>query len=212
MTAFKLASSSLILALTGGLSLTSSLAMADTEKAVFAGGCFWCMEEAFDKVDGVLETTSGYIGGDTDNPTYKEVSAGGTHHAEAVEVGYDTDVVSYDDLLYVFWRNIDPFVENRQFCDSGDSYRSALFPIDDGQRETAEASKAAVAELFDDAIATEINAPATFYPAEEYHQNYYQKNPVRYRLYKNGCGRPDRLEEIWGDEASPSVIPDQAHS
>lgn len=208
MAALKFARPGLILALAGSITLTSNLALADTETAVFAGGCFWCMEEAFDKIEGVTKTTSGYTGGTTENPTYKEVGGGSTQHAEAVEVEYDTDIVDYNDLLYVFWRNIDPFVENRQFCDSGSEYRSALFPLDDAQREAAEASKVAVAEHFGEPIATEINAPATFYPAEEYHQDYHNRNPVRYRLYKNGCGRPDRLEEIWGDEAAPSEVPD----
>lgn len=203
----KFARAALMLALVTGIALASNLALANTEKAVFAGGCFWCMEEAFDKIDGVTSTTSGYTGGSTDNPTYKEVSAGGTLHAEALEVEYDTDIIDYNDLLYVFWRNIDPFVENRQFCDSGASYRSALFPLDDAQREAAEASKAEIAEMFDQPIVTEINPPSTFYPAEDYHQDYHNRNPVRYRLYKNGCGRPARLKEIWGDEASPTEVP-----
>ncbi|WP_442487233.1 peptide-methionine (S)-S-oxide reductase MsrA [Halomonas litopenaei] len=195
--------------LTGAV-LSTTPALAAEEKAIFAGGCFWCVEDAFDKIDGVEATVSGYAAGDTENPTYETVSAGGTGHAEVVEVTFDSDKVSYEDLLYVFWRNIDPFVANRQFCDEGDSYRSALLPLSDEQRELAEASKADIAERFDQPIETTIEDPGTFYPAEDYHQNYYQKNKVRYTFYKNACGRPDRLEEIWGDEAMPHDVPDQS--
>ncbi|APE31743.1 peptide-methionine (S)-S-oxide reductase [Halomonas aestuarii] len=175
--------------------------------AVFAGGCFWCMEEAYDKVDGVLATTSGFSGGHTENPTYRQVVAGGTGHAEVVKVDYDPDQVDYGTLLYVFWRNIDPFAVNRQFCDQGDSYRSAIFPMNDEQRAQAEASREAVADRFDREIATEISDFDAFYPAEDYHQNYYAENPVRYRFYKSSCGRVDRLEDVWGEEASASSAP-----
>lgn len=185
----------------------ASPASAETASAVFAGGCFWCVEEAYDKVDGVTATTSGYTGGHTENPTYRQVTAGGTGHAEAVKVDYDPERVDYETLLYVFWRNVDPFARDRQFCDKGASYRSAIFPMDAEQRAQAEASKAAVAERFDREIATEISDFDTFYPAEEYHQNYYEENRVRYNFYKSACGRVDRLEEVWGEEASASAAP-----
>ncbi|MFW6345006.1 MAG: peptide-methionine (S)-S-oxide reductase MsrA [Halomonas sp.] len=185
------------------LALAPLAAQADehTDTAVFAGGCFWCVEEAFDKVEGVIATTSGYSGGDTDDPTYEEVTGGDTGHAEVVEIEYDPERVDYETLLHVFWRNIDPFAEGRQFCDVGDSYRSAIFTLDEEQRELAEASREAVAERFDREIATEIDDLEAFYPAEEYHQNYYRENPVRYNFYKSACGREERLEEVWGEEA-----------
>ena len=169
--------------------------------ATFAGGCFWCMEPPFDKLDGVISTTSGYIGGHTENPTYEEVSAGITGHAEAVEVVYDPARVTYAELLGVFWPNIDPLTANRQFCDHGSQYRSAIFYHDSDQEHLAHGSKMQFAQSgrFDDPIVTEI-APATaFFPAEEYHQDYYQKNPLRYRVYRFGCGRDRRLKEVWGD-------------
>ncbi|CBV42960.1 peptide-methionine (S)-S-oxide reductase MsrA [Halomonas elongata] len=177
----------------------------DTASAVFAAGCFWCVEEAYDKVEGVVSTISGFSGGDVADPSYDQVVAGGTGHAEAVKVEYDPSRVDYDTLLYVFWRNVDPFAENRQFCDEGPSYRSALFPMDAEQRRLAEASREAVAERFDRQVATEISDFEAFYPAETYHQNFYDKNPLRYRFYKSACGRSDRLEEIWGDEAEASA-------
>lgn len=168
--------------------------------AIFAGGCFWCMEPPYDKLDGVLSTTSGYIGGHIENPTYQQVSSGRSGHIEAVEIRYDPSRVSYATLLEVFWRNIDPLAVNRQFCDSGPQYRSAIFPLDAEQRAAAEASLKALAESgrFDAPIATEILDATRFYPAEDYHQDYYQKNPVRYRYYRYGCGRDARLEELWG--------------
>jgi peptide-methionine (S)-S-oxide reductase len=172
-----------------------------TASAVFGGGCFWCVEEAYDKVEGVIATTSGFSGGNVENPSYKEVVAGGTGHAEVVEVEYDPTVVDYETLLHVFWRNIDPFAENRQFCDAGEPYRSALFPMNEEQRTLAEASRDVVAERFDRDIATEINDFEAFYPAEDYHQGYYEKNSVRYNFYKSACGRVDRLEAVWGEEA-----------
>ncbi|GAA0568427.1 peptide-methionine (S)-S-oxide reductase MsrA [Halomonas salifodinae] len=176
-------------------------------RAVFAGGCFWCVEEAYDKVEGVLSTTSGFSGGQVEAPSYQRVVAGGTGHAEVVEVTYDPDVVDYQDLLHVFWRNIDPFAVDRQFCDAGDSYRSALFPMDAEQRALAEASLAAVEERFGREVATEISDFEAFYPAETYHQDYYQKNPLRYRFYKSACGRDDRLTEVWGNEAGGLPLP-----
>ena len=169
-------------------------------KATFAGGCFWCMEPPFDKLEGVVSTTSGYIGGHTINPTYEAVSAGGTGHAEAVEISYDPDRISYAKLLEVFWRNIDPTVRNRQFCDVGDQYRGAIFYHDAEQRRLAEQSREALARTkpFPQPIVTEIVAAGAFTPAEAYHQDYYLKNPVRYKLYRYSCGRDQRLEELWG--------------
>jgi peptide-methionine (S)-S-oxide reductase len=171
--------------------------------AVFAGGCFWCVEEAFDKVDGVISTTSGYIGGRIENPTYKQVSAGGTGHAEAVRVVYDPDRVSYGKLVQTLWLNIDPLTPDAQFCDHGDQYRSAIFYTDDAQRRVAEESKRRIeaSGRFNTPIATEIVPAGAFYAAEDYHQDYHNKNPTRYRFYKWNCGRAQRLEALWGDAA-----------
>ena len=168
--------------------------------ATFAGGCFWCMEPPYDKLDGVVSTTSGYIGGDTIDPTYQEVSSGRTGHTEAVEVRYDPEKVSYSQLLEVFWPNIDPLTANAQFCDHGSQYRSGIFFHDSEQERLARASKARLDQSprFGDPIVTEITKAGVFYPAEEYHQNYYQKNPIRYKFYRYGCGRDARLEELWG--------------
>lgn len=172
-----------------------------TKTAVFAGGCFWCVEEAFDKVPGVVSTTSGYTGGRAPDPSYEEVSHGGTGHAEAVRVVYDTGVTSYEKLLDAFWRNVDPTDGGGQFCDRGDSYRSAIFTHGEEQRRLAEASKRALetSGRFDEPIATGIAPAGPFYPAEEYHQDYYRKNPVRYKIYKWNCRRAQRLEQIWGE-------------
>ena len=171
--------------------------------ATFAGGCFWCMEPPYDKLPGVTATISGYTGGRKVNPTYQEVSAGGTGHAEAVQVVYDPKKVSYEKLLEVFWVNIDPTVKDRQFCDSGTQYRTGIFYHDDAQRKAAEASRAALekSKPFKEAIVTPIEMAGAFYPAEDYHQDYYTKNPVRYQLYRKGCGRDARLKELWGDKA-----------
>ena len=168
--------------------------------ATFAGGCFWCMEPPFDKLDGVLSTTSGYIGGRTANPNYEQVSAGRTGHAEAVQVRYDPKKIDYQTLLDVFWRNIDPLAANRQFCDVGDQYRSAVFFHGAEQERLARASKQALEQSgrFKQPIVTELVAAGRFYPAEDYHQDYYTKNPVRYRYYRWNCGRDQRLEELWG--------------
>lgn len=168
--------------------------------AIFAGGCFWCMEPPFDRLPGVMSTTSGYTGGRLANPGYEQVSAGGTGHAEAVQVRYDPRRVSYQALLDVFWRNVDPLAVDRQFCDVGSQYRSGIFPVDAEQRRLAEASKRQVAARFGQPIATAITDATTFYPAEEYHQDYYRKNPVRYKLYRFNCGRDARLEELWGKQ------------
>ncbi len=171
--------------------------------AVFAGGCFWCMEGPFDVLDGVVSTTSGYIGGTKKDPTYQEVSSGSTGHTEAVQIVYDPAKVTYEKLLDVFWHNIDPTVKNRQFCDSGSQYRSGIFYLDDAQKKSADASKAALdkSKPFKEAIVTEITFATKFYAAEDYHQDYYLKNPVRYRFYRQGCGRDARLKELWGDKA-----------
>ena len=172
-------------------------------KATFAGGCFWCMEPPFDELNGVVSTTSGYIGGGTLDPTYEEVSAGGTGHAEAVEVLYDPAKITYERLLDVFWRNVDPTVRDRQFCDVGNQYRTAIFSHDETQKRLAEQSKQALerSKPFKEAIVTEIVPAGRFYPAEEYHQDYYKKNPVRYKFYRYNCGRDRRLEQLWGTAA-----------
>lgn len=197
----------LSLLLIAGAAFSQALSAQDTGEAegtavaTFAGGCFWCMEEAFDAVDGVLSTTSGYTDGDVPNPTYEQVSQGNTGHAEAVRIEYDPSVVSYRELLDVFWHNIDPLDAGGQFCDRGDQYRSAIFYHDDEQRELAERSKRELEErdALPGDIVTEITAATPFYAAEDYHQDYYQRNPLRYRFYKFTCGRPARLEELWGE-------------
>lgn len=173
------------------------------EKAVFAGGCFWCMEAPFDRLSGVVSVTSGYTGGKKKNPTYEEVSAGGTGHAEAVQIVYDPAKISYEKLLTIFWHNIDPTVKNRQFCDKGDQYRSAIFYTSTEQQRTALQSKKTLetSKPFSEPIVTEIVQAGEFYPAEDYHQQYYKKNPLRYRYYRSGCGRDQRLKELWGSAA-----------
>lgn len=177
-------------------------AAGETALATFAGGCFWCMEPPYDRLDGVLATTSGYAGGAERNPTYQQVSAGQTGHAQVVQVAYDPARVSYEELLRVFWHNIDPFAVDRQFCDVGRQYRSGIFVHDEAQRAAAQASLQALEARFDDPIATRIEPVGdTFHAAEDYHQAYYQKNPLRYRFYRSGCGRDRRLTEIWGNEA-----------
>ncbi len=173
-----------------------------SELATFAGGCFWCMEHPYDELDGVVSTTSGYSGGSTQNPTYEEVSAGKTGHTEVVQIRYDPAKVSYDTLLEVFWRNIDPTTSDRQFCDKGSQYRPAIFYHNEEQRRLAEASKQKLAKekSFSEPIVTEITSLAEFYPAEDYHQDYYRKNPLRYNFYRYSCGRDERLEELWGKQ------------
>lgn len=168
-------------------------------QATFAGGCFWCMEPPFDKLAGVVSTTSGYTGGQKANPTYEQVSAGGTGHTEAVQVVYDPTKISYEKLLEVYWRNVDPTDKGGQFCDRGDQYRAAIFYHTEEQRRFAEQSKAAIekSKSFKPPIVTPIVAAATFYPAEGYHQDYYQKNPIRYKFYRFNCGRDQRLNELW---------------
>lgn len=165
--------------------------------ATFASGCFWCTESDFDKVRGVVSTTSGYTGGTVANPTYRQVSSGGTGHAEAVQVVFDPALVSYEALLDHFWHNVDPFAANRQFCDVGNQYRPEIFFHDDAQRAAAEASKAKMQKMFRQPIVVSIASAGPFYAAEEYHQDYYKKNSAQYRFYRYGCGRDRRLEEIW---------------
>jgi peptide-methionine (S)-S-oxide reductase len=168
--------------------------------AILAGGCFWCMEPPYDKLEGVVSTTSGYIGGQTKNPTYHEVAEGTTGHAEAVQIAYDPTKVSYEKLLEVFWQNIDPFTPNAQFCDHGSQYRSAIFYQNEEQKRLAEASKQKLEKSgrFTQPIVTEIVPAGEFYVAEDYHQDYYINNPTRYKYYRYRCGRDARLEEIWG--------------
>jgi peptide-methionine (S)-S-oxide reductase len=168
--------------------------------ATFAGGCFWCVEEAFDAVDGVLSTTSGYTGGQRPNPTYEQVSSGETGHIEAVRVVFDPSKVSYEKLLEVFWRNVDAVDAGGQFCDRGGQYRAAVFYHSTEQKQQAEASKATIAARLGQAVVTDIVSAGPFYPAEEYHQDYYKRNPLRYKLYKWNCGRAQRLEKLWGKE------------
>jgi peptide-methionine (S)-S-oxide reductase len=170
--------------------------------ATFAGGCFWCMEAPFDKLDGVAAVTVGYAGGTKANPTYEQVSAGSTGHAESVQLTYDPGKIGYQKLLDVFWHNIDPVTANAQFCDHGNQYRSAILYRDEEQKRLAEASKAALEKSarFKQPIVTEIVAVSTFWPAEEYHQHYYLKNPLRYKFYRSSCGRDRRLEELWGKQ------------
>ena len=171
-----------------------------TATATFAGGCFWCMEPPFDKLEGVISTTSGYSGGTLKDPSYKQVSRGGTGHAEVIQVIYDPEKVNYAELLDVFWRNIDPTRIDGQFCDGGDQYRSEIFYHNAEQKRLADQSKAALVELkpFKKPVLTEVTQASIFYPAEDYHQDYYIKNPVRYKFYRYGCGRDMRLEELWG--------------
>jgi peptide-methionine (S)-S-oxide reductase len=176
-------------------------AAAEPQKAVFAGGCFWCVEADFDKAPGVLSTVSGYTGGDVENPTYEQVSYEDTGHYEAVEVTYDPDKVSYRQLVDIFWRTVDPTDAGGQFCDRGDSYRTAVFVSDDAERQAAEASKAAAQEALGQQIVTPILEASTFWPAEDYHQDYYVKNPLRYKYYRWNCGRDQRIEDLWGDAA-----------
>jgi peptide-methionine (S)-S-oxide reductase len=173
---------------------------AETATATFAGGCFWCMQPAYDAVPGVVSTTVGYTGGHTKDPSYHEVGSGSTGHAESIQVVYDPAKVNYEKLLDVFWHNVDPTDASGQFCDKGNQYRSAIFYHDDAQKRLAEESKKNVAKSLKvpGPIATEIVAASTFYPAEDYHQMYYKKNPIRYRFYRRGCGRDNRLEEVWG--------------
>ncbi len=168
--------------------------------AIFAGGCFWCMEPPFDALDGVISTTSGYTSGTLPNPTYAQVSAGKTGHTEAVKIVYDPSKISYEKLLEVFWRNHDPLTANGQFCDKGSQYRAGIYYGSEKEKQLAEASKAAIERSgrFKQKIVTEIVAASAFYPAEDHHQDYYLKNPIRYKYYSTSCGRARRLNELWG--------------
>ena len=174
-----------------------------TAKATLAGGCFWCMEQPFDVLPGVISTTSGYIGGSKKNPTYQEVSSGRTGHTEAVQVIYDPKKISYEKLLEVFWLNIDPTAKDKQFCDVGSQYRSGIFYHDEAQKKAAEASKATLqkSKPFKGDIVTEVTAATEFTAAEDYHQDFYVKSPTRYKFYRSGCGRDARLKELWGAAA-----------
>jgi peptide-methionine (S)-S-oxide reductase len=189
------------LILAGAPAAGSSLAQGrQLARATFAGGCFWCMEKPFDDLEGVVSTTSGYIGGQRKDPTYEEVSSGTTGHAEAVQVLYDPSQVTYEKLLEVFWRNVDPLDAGGQFCDRGSQYRTGIFVHDAAQRQEAERSKKALADSgrLKSPVVTQIVDATAFYPAEDYHQDYYLRNPIRYKFYRYNCGRDQRLEEVWG--------------
>ena len=194
-----------LMACIGIVLLTGATAAAgetgETETAVFAGGCFWCMQPPYDELEGVVDTEVGYTGGTVENPGYDQVTGGGTGHLEAMRVEYDPDAVSYEQLLNVFWKNVDPLDDEGQFCDRGYHYTTAIFVKNDAQREAAERSKQALIESgrFQEDIVTPIRDAKPFYLAEEYHQDYYQKRPVRYRFYRASCGRDGRLDELWGD-------------
>ena len=183
-----------------GIANAATADQATQARAIFAGGCFWCMEPPFDKLDGVTSTISGYIGGDQKDPTYKQVSAGSTGHTEAVEIVYDPKIISYEELLEVFWVNIDPLNARGQFCDFGSQYRTGIFYTSQEQRKLAEQSREKISAQLNKLVVTEITAASKFYPAEDYHQNYYQVNPVRYNYYRWNCGRDQRLKELWGEK------------
>lgn len=190
--------------------LLCSVVVADSKAqepktAIFAGGCFWCVESDFDKVPGVVSTVSGYIGGSLPNPTYAQVSAGGSGHLEAVEITYDPGIVTYSDLLTVFWHSVDPTDPGGQFCDRGESYQTAIFIGDDDERRLAEASRRAAEQTLGKEIATRMERRGPFYPAEEYHQDYYLKNPLKYQFYRWSCGRNQRVAEVWGERAYQGI-------
>ena len=192
------------LATLAGAALAQTSAPAATAQATFAGGCFWCVEADFDKVPGVISTTSGYTGGTVANPSYEQVSSKHTGHAEAVQIVYDPSKVSYEQLLDRYWHSIDPTTKDAQFCDHGSPYRTVIFTQDAAQANAAQASLAALqkSKPFKEPIVTEILPAGAFYPAEEYHQDYYKKNPVRYQYYRLSCGRDARLKQLWGDKAA----------
>jgi peptide-methionine (S)-S-oxide reductase len=172
-----------------------------TATAVFAGGCFWCMEPPYDKLPGVVATTSGYSGGKKENPTYEQVSAGGTGHIEVVQVTYDPKQVSYEKLLEVFWYNVDPLDKGGQFCDRGSTYSTAIFYQNEDQKKLVDQSKVEIEKKLGKPVVTAIRPAETFYPAEDYHQDYYKKNPLRYKYYRHSCGRDQRLEQLWGKKS-----------
>jgi peptide-methionine (S)-S-oxide reductase len=204
------ASAMLWLAAASAQTSATGPAAAGLAKATFAGGCFWCVEADFDKVSGVRSTVSGYIGGKVANPSYEQVSAKTTGHAEAVEVVYDPKVVSYDQLVDYFWRTIDPTTKDRQFCDGGSPYRSGIFVHDAQQLAAAKASLAKLEKTkpFKEPVVSEITLAGPFYAAEDYHQDYYKKNPVRYKYYRNGCGREERIKQLWGSLPVPPSVTD----
>ncbi len=186
-----------------GMAMGVPAAFAQSATAIFAGGCFWCVEADFDKVEGVISTTSGYIGGSTDDPTYRNHSSAG--HREAVRIEYDPQAVSYEELIHAFFRSVDPTDEGGQFCDRGHSYTTAIYTLDEEQAQIADAGKANAAEALGRPIVTEIAAAPEFWPAEDYHQDYHAKNPLRYKYYRSACGRDARIEELWGDEAMAGI-------
>jgi peptide-methionine (S)-S-oxide reductase len=190
----------LVFGLAGQAAAAPAMTKPGYETATFAGGCFWCMEPPFEKLDGVISTTAGYTGGHKKDPTYKEVSHGGTGHAEVVQIVFDPRKISYSRLLDVFWRNVDPTNAHGQFCDNGDQYRSEIFYHNEEQRRLAVESLQTLEKQkpFADPIVTRITQATVFYPAEEYHQDYYKKNPLRYKFYRYSCGRDQRLKELWG--------------
>jgi peptide methionine sulfoxide reductase msrA/msrB len=211
-TGFSTTALAICLTLAGTLAAPATVRAAEppaSATAIFAGGCFWCMEPPFESLPGVLSTTVGYTGGTKVNPTYEEVSSGGTGHAEAIQIVYDPSRITYEKLLEVFWHNIDPLTADAQFCDHGSQYRSAIFTVDDTQRRLAQASKdqLAASGRFERPIVTEIVPATTFYPAEEYHQKYHSKNPVRYHYYRWNCGRDQRLEQLWGKPEPKAAAP-----
>jgi peptide-methionine (S)-S-oxide reductase len=191
----------LALATTASAAQAQTEAPAETATAIVAGGCFWCVEADFDKVEGVLETVSGYTGGTVENPTYEQVSSDTTGHYEAVEITYDPSVISYEDILETFWRTVDPTDAGGQFCDRGDSYRTAVFVQDPEEREIAEATLAEAEQALGQEIVTPILEAGAFYRAEEYHQDYYNKQAFNYGFYRRACGRDARVQSLWGDEA-----------
>jgi peptide-methionine (S)-S-oxide reductase len=193
----------IILLLIGAAS--SVTAQSNYSYATFAGGCFWCMEKPFDSLEGVISTTSGFSGGHTLDPSYREVSNGDTGHIEVVHVEFDASRVSYEDLLYAYWRNIDPMDRGGQFCDRGHTYTTAIFYHSENQRRAAEESKRDLRSQLSRRIVTDIREYEEFYPAEDYHQDYYIRNPLRYKFYRGSCGRDNRLDEIWGNEARGGV-------
>jgi peptide-methionine (S)-S-oxide reductase len=204
-----------VLALSLGVAITAPAAQEKTappvpkggDIAIFAGGCFWCVESDFDQVPGVLRTVSGYTGGSVKNPTYNTVTAGGSGHREAVRIVFDPKKVSYANLIEIFWRSVDPTDDGGQFCDRGESYKTAIFVTSAEQKRIAEASKRKLGKsgIPKQPVVTPIVKAGTFYPAEDYHQNYYKKNPIRYNLYRYGCGRDARIKEVWGKQAMRGI-------
>lgn len=190
-----------LLAIAAAAFLPTAAAAEDLETALVAGGCFWCVEADFDKVEGVVETVSGYTGGEVENPTYEQVSFSDTGHYEAVRITYDADVIGYDEILTLFWRSIDPTDPGGQFCDRGSSYRTAVFANDAAQSATAKETRAAAEAALGQEIVTPILEAGPFWPAEEYHQNYHEESPVKYTFYRRACGRDARVRQLWGDQA-----------